>query len=299
MGGICGFGFAYFVHAEECDRIACDEFHWKIFQPGGDDRTGEVVKSRGGLFMSGHSKWANIKHRKAAQDAKKGVAYQRLTKNIIAAARSGGGDPNANFQLKVAVDRAREGNVPMDNIERAIKRGSGNIEGVTYEDVTYEGYGPGGVAVMVETMTDNRNRTAPEMRSLFSKVGGAIGELGCVAWNFDRRGVVTVAGKGVDEDSLLGVAIEAGADDMSGDDDGFEIICDPSLLSSVASAIKDAGYVVNGAEITLEPKTTVAVKTKEEASKLMNMIDRFEEHDDVQNVYSNFEIPDEILVLLD
>ncbi|MDR3321063.1 MAG: YebC/PmpR family DNA-binding transcriptional regulator [Synergistaceae bacterium] len=249
--------------------------------------------------MSGHSKWANIKHRKAAQDAKKGVAYQRLTKNIIAAARSGGGDPNANFQLKVAVDRAREGNVPMDNIERAIKRGSGNIEGVTYEDVTYEGYGPGGVAVMVETMTDNRNRTAPEMRSLFSKVGGAIGELGCVAWNFDRRGVVTVAGKGVDEDSLLGVAIEAGADDMSGDDDGFEIICDPSLLSSVASAIKDAGYVVNGAEITLEPKTTVAVKTKEEASKLMNMIDRFEEHDDVQNVYSNFEIPDEILVLLD
>ncbi|MDR3253974.1 MAG: YebC/PmpR family DNA-binding transcriptional regulator [Synergistaceae bacterium] len=249
--------------------------------------------------MSGHSKWANIKHRKAAQDAKKGVAYQRLTKNIIAAAKSGGGDPNANFQLKVAVDRAREGNVPMDNIERAIKRGSGNLEGVAYEDVTYEGYGPGGVAVMVETMTDNRNRTAPEMRSLFSKIGGAIGELGCVAWNFDRRGVVTVVAKGVDEDALLGVAIEAGADDMSGDDDEFEIICDPSALSSVASSIKDAGYVLNGAEITLEPKTTVAVRTKEEASKLMTMIDRFEEHEDVQNVYSNFEIPDEILASLD
>jgi YebC/PmpR family DNA-binding regulatory protein len=249
--------------------------------------------------MSGHSKWANIKHRKAAQDAKKGVAYQRLTKNIIAAAKMGGGDPNANFQLKVAIDRAREGNVPMDNIERAIKRGSGNLEGVTYEDVTYEGYGPGGVAVMVETMTDNRNRTAPEMRSLFSKVGGAIGELGCVAWNFDRRGVVTVAGKGIDEDELMSVAIDAGADDVTKEEDGFEIICEPAALSSVASSIRDAGYIVSGAEVSLEPKTTVAVKTKEEAAKLMTMIDRFEEHDDVQNVYSNFEISDEILAQLD
>jgi YebC/PmpR family DNA-binding regulatory protein len=227
------------------------------------------------------------------------VAYQRLTKNIIAAAKAGGGDPNANFQLKVAIDRAREGNVPMDNIDRAVKRGAGNLEGVTYEDITYEGYGPGGVAVMVETMTDNRNRTAPEVRSLFSKIGGAIGELGCVAWNFDRKGVVTVTGKGIDEDALLGIAIESGADDMTSEDDGFEIICDPSALSAVASSIKDAGYVVSGAEITLEPKTTVLVKTKEEASKLMSMIDRFEEHDDVQNVYSNFEIPDEILAQLD
>ena len=249
--------------------------------------------------MSGHSKWANIKHRKAAQDAKKGVAYQRLTKNIIAAAKAGGGDPNANFQLKVAIDRAREGNVPMDNIERAIKRGGGNLEGITYEDITYEGYGPGGVAVMVEASTDNRNRTAPEIRSLFLKVGGAIGEVGCVAWNFERRGMVTVKGGGVDEDTLLGVAIDAGADDMSSDEEGFEIICDPSALSSVARAIKDAGYVVEGAEISMWPKTTVAVRTKEEASKLMAMIDRFEEHDDVQNVYSNFEIPDEILSQLE
>jgi YebC/PmpR family DNA-binding regulatory protein len=187
----------------------------------------------------------------------------------------------------------------MDNIERAIKRGSGNLEGVAYEDVTYEGYGPGGVAVMVETSTDNRNRTAPEMRSLFSKVGGAIGELGCVAWNFERKGVVTVTGKGIDEDELLGVTIDAGADDMTREEDGFEITCDPASLSAVASAVKDAGYIVSGAEISLEPKTTVAVKTKEEASKLLSMIDRFEEHDDVQNVYSNFEIPDEILAQLD
>ncbi|MDR3333146.1 MAG: YebC/PmpR family DNA-binding transcriptional regulator [Synergistaceae bacterium] len=249
--------------------------------------------------MSGHSKWANIKHRKAAQDAKKGVAYQRLTKNIIAAAKSGGGDPNANFSLKVAIDRAKEGNVPMENIERAVKRGSGNLEGVTYEDITYEGYGPGGVAVMVEAMTDNRNRTAPEMRSLFSKVGGAIGEVGCVSWNFERRGVVTVTGNGIDEDELMGVAIDAGAEDLSAAEEGFEIITGPTALSAVASAIRDAGYVVSNAEVSLEPKTTISVKTKEEAAKLLTMVDRFEEHDDVQNVYSNFDIPDEILSQLE
>lgn len=249
--------------------------------------------------MSGHSKWANIKHRKAAQDAKKGVAYQRLTKNIISAAKAGGGDPNVNFQLKVAIDRAREGNVPVDNIERAVKRGSGNLEGVTYEDVTYEGYGPGGVAVMVETMTDNRNRTAPEMRTLFNRVGGAIGELGCVAWNFERRGEITVTGKGIDEDELMSVAVDAGADDVSQSDEGFEIMCEPAMLSSVASAIKDAGYDVSEAVVALEPKTTVVVKSKDEAEKLMAMIERFEDHDDVQNVYSNFEIPDNILAELE
>ncbi|GHV26948.1 putative transcriptional regulatory protein [Synergistales bacterium] len=249
--------------------------------------------------MSGHSHWSGIKHRKAAQDAKRGVAYQRLTKNIIAAARMGGGDPNANFQLKVAIERAREGNVPIDTIERAVKRGSGSLEGVTYEDVTYEGYGPGGIAVMVETSTDNRNRTAPEMRSLFSRVGGAIGELGCVAWNFERKGIVTITGKGIDEDELMNVALDAGADDVAPEEDGFSVTCEQAAFSAVASALKDAGYVVSEAEITLEPKTTVLVKTKEEAAKLMAMIDRFEEHDDVQNVYSNFEIPDEIMALLD
>jgi YebC/PmpR family DNA-binding regulatory protein len=248
--------------------------------------------------MSGHSHWAGIKHRKAAQDAKKGVAYQRLTKNIIAAAKAGGGDPNANFSLKVAIDRAKEGNVPADNIERAIKRGAGNLEGVTYEDVTYEGYGPGGIAVMVETSTDNRNRTAPEMRTLFMRVGGAIGEMGCVAWNFERKGIVTVTGQGIDEDELLNAAIEAGAEDMNDSEDGFEIVTEPSILSSVAKAIKDAGYIVSDAEVTMEPKTTILVKSKEEAEKMLNMVDRFEENEDVQNVYSNFEIPDEILASL-
>ena len=248
--------------------------------------------------MSGHSHWAGIKHRKAAQDAKKGVAYQRLTKNIIAAAKSGGGDPNANFALKVAIDRAKEGNVPSDNIERAVKRGAGSLEGVTYEEVIYEGYGPGGVAVMVETSTDNRNRTAPEMRSIFTRTGGAIGEMGCVAWNFERRGVITITGQGIDEDELLNAAIEAGADDMDNSPEGFGIITAPSVLCSVARALKDAGYVVSNAEVSMEPKTTIQVKTREEAEKMLNMVDRFEENDDVQNVYSNFEIPDEILAQL-
>lgn len=248
--------------------------------------------------MSGHSKWANIKHRKAAQDSKKGVAFQKLVKVIIAAAKEGGGDPNNNFRLKVAIDRAREGNVPMDNIDRAIKRGTGELGG-TVEDILYEGYGPNGVAVMVQAMTDNRNRTAPEMRSLFTKSGGAIGELGCVAWNFDRKGVIEVTGQGIDEDELLMAAIEAGAEDMNTEEDSFEIICEPSQLTSVAEALKNAGYNVESIELEMIPKNTVAVTDKNEAQKLLNMVERFEEHDDVQAVYANFDIPDEILAELD
>lgn len=249
--------------------------------------------------MSGHSKWANIKHRKAAQDSKKGVAFQKLVKNIIAAAKAGGGDPNSNFRLKVAIDRARAGNVLVDNIDRAIKRGTGEIDGAIFEEILYEGYGPGGIAVMVQAMTDNRNRTAPEMRSLFTKGGGSIGEIGCVAWNFDRKGVMEVTGEGLDEDELLMTTIEAGADDMTAEDAGFEITCDPSLLTSVAEALKNAGYNVNSMEIEMIPKNTVAVTDKNDAQKFLNMVERFEEHDDVQAVYANFDIPDEILAQLD
>lgn len=244
--------------------------------------------------MSGHSKWANIKHRKAGQDAKKGVAFQKLVKNIIAAAKAGGGDPNSNFRLKVAIERARAGNVPIDNIERGIKRGTGELGGVM-EEIYYEGYGPNGVAVMVQAMTDNRNRTAPEIRSLFSKCGGAIGELGCVAWNFDRKGIVQVIGEGIDEEELLMAAIEAGADDMETVDEGFEISCDPSVLSAVGEALKNSGYNVESMEIDMVPKNTVAINTKAEAEKLLSMIERFEDNDDVQSVYANFDIPDEIL----
>ncbi|MCX7828318.1 MAG: YebC/PmpR family DNA-binding transcriptional regulator [Thermanaerothrix sp.] len=249
--------------------------------------------------MAGHSKWANIKHRKAAQDAKKGAAYQRLTKAIIAAAKAGGGDPNANFRLKVAIERARAGNVPMDNIERAIKRGTGEIEGAVYEEVTYEGYGPAGVAIMVEAMTDNRNRTAAEIRSIFTKGGGAIGEAGCVAWNFDRKGLVKVDANGVDEAALLDVAAEAGAEDMQLEGDVFEVYCDPSVMSEVGEAIRNAGYTVSNMEIAMIPKNTIAVSSKEEAAKVLALIDKFEDHDDVQSVYSNVEIPDHILEQLD
>jgi len=249
--------------------------------------------------LSGHSKWANIKHRKAAQDSKKGVAFQKLVKNVIAAAKAGGGDPNANFRLKVAIDRARAGNVPVDNIERAIKRGTGDLDGVTYEEILYEGYGPNGVAVMVQAMTDNRNRTAPEMRSLFTKCGGAIGELGCVAWNFDRRGVIEITGDGIDEDELLMASIDAGADDMASSDGGFEITCDPAMLSSVGESLKNSGYNVESMELAMIPKNTVSVMNKNDAAKLLSMVERFEEHDDVEAVYANFDIPDEILAEID
>jgi YebC/PmpR family DNA-binding regulatory protein len=248
--------------------------------------------------LSGHSKWANIKHRKAGQDAKKGVAFQKLVKNIIAAAKAGGGDPNANFRLKVAIERARAGNVPIDNIERGIKRGTGELGGAM-EEIIYEGYGPNGVAVMVQAMTDNRNRTAPEMRSLFTKCGGAIGELGCVAWNFDRKGTIEVIGEGIDEEELLMAAIEAGADDMTAEDEGFQITCDPTLVSSVGEALKNAGYNVDSMEIEMVPKNTVAVSNKAEAEKLLSMVERFEDNDDVQAVYANFDIPEDILAEID
>ncbi|MDO4987462.1 MAG: YebC/PmpR family DNA-binding transcriptional regulator [Synergistes sp.] len=248
--------------------------------------------------MSGHSHWAGIKHRKAAQDAKKGVAFQKLVKDIIAAAKEGGGDPNNNFRLKVAVERAKAGNVPIDNIERGIKRGTGELGG-PMEEVYYEGYGPNGVAVMVQTMTDNRNRTAPDMRSLFTKCGGAIGEMGCVAWNFDRKGIVEITGEGIDEDELMMAALDSGADDVEAGDDGFEISCAPNVLSQVGKALKDAGYNLDTMEVRMIPKNTVAIKNKADAQKMMSMVERFEEHDDVQSVYANFDIPEDILAELD
>ena len=248
--------------------------------------------------MSGHSHWAGIKRRKAANDAKRGVAFQKLIKDIIAAAKAGGGDPNANFRLKVAIDRAKTGNVPIDNIERGIKRGTGELGG-TMEEIVYEGYGPNGVAVMVQVMTDNRNRTAPEMRSLFTKCGGAIGELGCVAWNFDRKGVVEVTGEGLDEDELMMAAIDAGADDLEANDDGFEVTCDPTVLSQVGEGLKNAGYNIETMEIQMVPKNTVAINNKNDAAKMMSLVERFEENEDVEAVYANFDIPDEIMAELD
>ncbi len=247
--------------------------------------------------MSGHSHWAGIKHRKAAQDAKKGVAFQKLVKDIIAAAKAGGGDPNSNFRLKVAIDRAKAGNVPVDNIERGIKRGTGELGG-PMEDIYYEGYGPCGVAVMVHVMTDNRNRTAPAMRSLFTKTGGSIGEMGCVAWNFERKGVIQVTGSGINEDEIMMVALDAGADDVEANEEGFEIDCEPTSLSDVGEALKNAGYNVESMEVSMLPKNTISITTKEDAQKMLSMVERFEDDDDVEAVYANFDIPEEILAQL-
>jgi len=245
--------------------------------------------------MSGHSKWANIKYRKATQDAKRGKLFQKLVRAIIVAAREGGGDPSMNIRLKTAIERAREANVPMDNIERAIKRGTGESEGVQYEEVFYEGYGPCGVAILVEALTDNRNKTASEMRTLFSRNGGSLGEAGCVSWMFERRGVIRITGEGLDEDELLSVALEAGADDVKNEDGEFVVYCDPATFSKVKGALEGHGFAVSGAEVGMVPKSTVSISDKDDAHKVVRLLNLLEDHDDVQNVYANFDIPDEIL----
>ena len=245
--------------------------------------------------MSGHSKWANIKYRKATQDAKRGKLFQKLVRAIIVAAREGGGDPSMNVRLKTAIERAREANVPMDNIERAIKRGTGELEGVQYEEVFYEGYGPCGVAILVEALTDKRNKTASEKRTLFSRNGGSLGEAGCVSWMFERRGVIRITGEGLDEDELLSVALEAGADDVKNEDGEFVVYCDPATFSKVKGALEGHGFAVSGAEVGMVPKSTVSISDKDDAHRVVRLLNLLEDHDDVQNVYANFDIPDEIL----
>lgn len=248
--------------------------------------------------MSGHSKWANIKHRKAAQDSKRGTLFQKLVKAIIIAAKEGGGDPGANMRLKAALERAKAVSVPSENIERAIKRGTGEIEGVIYEEVVYEAYGPGGIAVIIEATTDNKNRTTPEIRALLTRNGGSLGEAGCVSWNFSRRGVISIEG-GVNEDELLLAVLDAGGEDLTDDGDTFTVYTDPSTVHTVAEALKKQGYPVINAESQLLPKTTVSVSEKNAAAKIMKLLDALEEHDDVQNVACNVDIPDEILESLD
>jgi len=248
--------------------------------------------------MSGHSKWANIKNRKAAQDSKRGALFQKLVKAIIIAAKEGGGDPGANMRLKAAIERAKAVSVPAENIERAIKRGTGEIEGAIYEEVLYEAYGPGGIAVIIEATTDNKNRTTPEIRALLTRNGGSLGEAGCVSWNFSRRGVITIEG-GVDEDELLLAVLDAGGEDLANEGDTFSVNTDPSAVHTVAEALKKQGYPVANAESQLLPKTTVSVSEKNMAAKIMKLLDALEEHDDVQNVACNVDIPDDVLESLD
>lgn len=244
--------------------------------------------------MAGHSKWHNIRLKKGKMDAERGKAFTRVTKEIIVAARTGGGDPDSNVRLRNAMLKAREVNMPADNIKRAIQRGTGELEGVTYEEISYEGYGPGGAAVYIEAMTDNRNRTLPEIRNIFSRSGGNLGESGCVAWMFDSKGLIQIDAQGIDEDELLMATLDAGAEDIKSDDDVLEIVTAPENLDAVRTAVEEAGYKPTSSEVTMIPQNTIALAGKE-AQQMLRLMDMLEEHDDVQKVHSNFDIPEDIL----
>lgn len=241
--------------------------------------------------MSGHNKWSTIKHKKGAADAKRGKIFTKIIKELTVAAKMGGGDPDANPRLRTAIDKAKSENMPKDNIERAIKKGSGGLEGVNYEETTYEGYGPGGVAVLVEVMTDNRNRTVSDVRSIFSKCNGNMGEAGCVAWLFDKKGLI-VYPKSTDFDALFEAALEAGADDVTDEEGQIEVVTDPSAFIEVREALEKAGFKHESAEVTMIPQTMVKLDGKQ-AESMLKLMDRLEDNDDVQNVYANFDISDE------
>lgn len=244
--------------------------------------------------MSGHSKWSTIKRKKAKTDAQKGRIFTRLIKDITIAARTGGGDESANPALRTAILAAKAANMPAANIERAIKRGTGELPGVVYEPVTYEGYGPGGTALMIEVLTDNKNRTVADIRHILSRHNGNLGETGCVSWLFEKKGVIQVDASKVSEDELLELVLEAGADDMKRDDDFFEIVTQPSAFESVKAALKARNIEYDSAELTMHPKNTVKVEGKD-AEQLLKLMDELEEHDDVNNIYSNFDIDTEVM----
>ena len=246
--------------------------------------------------MSGHSKWSSIKHKKGAADAKRGQLFTKLARAIIVAAREGGPEPAANLALQNAIDKARAASMPKDNIERAIARGSGaGTEGAAYEHVNYEGYGPGGVAVLVEALTDNRNRTASDVRHVFSKSDGNLAESGAVAWLFERKGVVLVEAADVDEDELTLLAADAGAEDVTLDGSTLQVISAPEQLASVREGLEQAGVEIASAELTLLPKTTVEIEDESAARKVVRLVESLEELDDVQEVYANFDIPEHVL----
>ncbi|QUL98482.1 MAG: YebC/PmpR family DNA-binding transcriptional regulator [Candidatus Fermentithermobacillus carboniphilus] len=244
--------------------------------------------------MSGHSKWANIKRHKAKVDAQRSNIISKALRDIMLAARHGGGNPESNFRLKVAIERAREADVPLDSINRAIKRGTGEIEGGQLEEITYEGYGPGGTAVLVEAATDNRNRTASEVRYIFSKHGGKLAEVGAVAWMFEQKGFIAIEKDGLSEDDALAMAIEAGALDLKTEDDSYEIYTRPEDVEAVKEKLEANGARVQVAEVTMVPKTTVRLEG-DDAEKMLRLFDALEAHDDVSRVYANFDIPEEIL----
>jgi YebC/PmpR family DNA-binding regulatory protein len=243
--------------------------------------------------MSGHSKWSTIKHKKAATDAKRGKIFTKLIKEITIAARMGGGDPDANPRLRTALAAARAENMPKDNMDRAVKKGTGELEGVNYEEVTYEGYGAGGAAVFVESLTDNKNRTVADIRYIFSKAGGNLGENGCVAYMFDKKGYLVVEQSATDEDTLMEVALDAGAEDVREDGENFEVITEPGDFEDVRSAIEAAGIATIAAEVTMLPQTVTPVAGKE-AEQMVRLMDALEDCDDVQKVYTNADLPDDM-----
>jgi YebC/PmpR family DNA-binding regulatory protein len=244
--------------------------------------------------MSGHSKWSTIKRKKEKNDAQRGRIFTKLVKEITIAAREGGGNVNVNARLRTAVLTSRAENVPQVNIDRAIARGTGELEGIMYEELTYEGYGPAGVAVLIEAMTDNKNRTTPEIRHAFSKNGGNIGDTGCVAWMFDQKGLIVVNKEGQDEDEIMMIALDAGAEDIQDEGDTFDVFTSPSEFESVRSQLIENGIEPMRAEISRIPQSTVAIEGQE-AEQLLRLLEVLEEHDDVQNVYANFDMDDKVL----
>ena len=247
--------------------------------------------------MSGHSKWASIKHKKGAADAKRGKIFTKLIKEITVAARIGGGDPAGNPRLRTAILIAKGKNMPVDNITRAIKKGTGELEGVHYEEVTYEGYGPGGAAIFLEAMTDNKNRTVSEIRAALGKAGGNLGETGCVGWMFEKKGRITVKTDAKSEDDLMELAIDAGADDMQTVDDHYEITIAVENFETVRKALEEASVPMDTAELTRIPQNTVLLDEKK-GKALLKLMDILEDHDDIQKAYSNFEIPDDVMATI-
>lgn len=250
--------------------------------------------------MSGHSKWSTIKRKKGKADAAKGKIFTKLGREIIVAAKMGGPNVEGNFRLKIAIQKAKEANMPNDNIKRAVQKGAGNQDGSSFEELTYEGYGPGGVAIMVNVLTDNRNRTAGEIRHIFSKNGGNLGETGCVGWMFNKKGVLELNAEDItiSEDDLMLMALELGAEDLQCEEDSVRIITSPEDFEGVKEGLEKEGYSFVEADIDMLPDTTVEVKDPDQARLLVRLMDYLEEHDDVQNAYNNFDIPDEVMDLI-
>ena len=254
--------------------------------------------------MSGHSKWATIKHKKGAQDKARGKLFAKLIRQVEVAAREGGGDVNSNATLRTMYQKARDASVPMDTIERAVKRGTGELEGVRYESVSYEGYAPAGVAMIIECLTDNRNRTGADVRSLFSKNGGSMAEPGAVSWQFERKGVIILPKKGADgsevtEDDVMLVALDAGAEDLSDQGDSWQVTTPPTELSKVRGALEEAGVPIDSADLTMLATNAVPLENESDARKVLRLMDLLEDLDDVQNVFANFDIPDSIMELVE